>query len=61
MHLPELKKGESYKYILLAPGYGELAGELVAHTGVMHRVDLILTPEVMSVEVASSESVKKIG
>ena len=55
VHLPELKKRESYKYILTAPGFEEMSGELVADTGVMHRVDLVLTPEVMSVDVSSDE------
>lgn len=60
VHLPELKKGETYKYMLTAPGYEEMAGELVATTGVMHRVDLILKKAVMSVE-ESPRDVRKIG
>lgn len=58
-YLPELKKNEFYNYLLTAPGYEEVAGTLVATTGVMHRVDLVLKRAVMSVEVGSD--VKKIG
>ena len=48
VHLPELKDKEPYSYLLTAPGYEEMAGTLVAHTGVMHRVNLVLKKAVMS-------------
>lgn len=50
VHLPELKKGEVYRYLLTSPGFEEVAGELKAHTGVMHRVDIVLKKALMSVE-----------
>ena len=59
VYLPELKKDDVYKYLLTSPGMEELAGELVAETGVMHRVDLILKPEVMV--VTSSEGTEKVS
>ena len=57
VHLPELKKDESYQYMLTSPGCEEMVGELIANTGVMHRVDLILKKAVMSVEGSSDEKV----
>ena len=59
VYLPELKKDDSHRYMLITPGYGEMAGVLVADTGVMHRVDLILKKEAMS--ALPSVEVKKIG
>ena len=58
VHLPELGKGETYSYILIAPGYEEMKGVLVADTGVMHRVNLILKKEAMS---AVPEKEERIG
>ena len=60
VYLPELKKDELYSYLLTAPGYEEMAGTLVATTGVMHRVDLILKKAAMSVDPSSGD-VKKFG
>ena len=57
VYLPELKKDEVYSYLLTAPGYEEIAGTLVADTGVMHRVNLILKPEVMAVMGSAGEKV----
>lgn len=59
VYLPELKKDEFYSYLLTAPGYEEMAGTLVADTGVMHRVDLILKKAVMS--ATPQTDAEKIG
>lgn len=56
-YLPELKKDEVYNYMLPTPGYEEMVGTLVADTGVMHRVDLILKKATMSVEPSQSQNV----
>lgn len=57
VYLPELKKDESYQYMLITPGYEEMVGTLVADIGVMHRVDLIMKKAVMSVEPLNNEKV----
>ena len=56
MHLPELKEG-ACTYLLIAPGYKDVKGTLVADTGVMHRVDLILKKEVMSAVPSRADKV----
>ena len=60
VHLPELEKGDTYQYMLTAPGCEEVVGELVATAGVVHRVDLVLKKAVMSVEALPS-GVKRVG